>query len=78
MTVEQFIINILQAAPLVLLKLFVIALLLFHVSFSVILIKQTKTMIKVLEAQISPALYTISIIHFLFSLFVLIWVLIFQ
>lgn len=72
MTIEQFITLLLQTAPIFLLKISVLMLLFLHLLFSIVLIKQTKIMIKVLEAQISPALYTISIIHFLFSLTVFI------
>ncbi len=77
MTLEQFIINIIQATPFVLLKLFAIVLLFFHLAFSFVLMRQIKIMSHVVEAQISPALYTISILHFFSSLFVLVWVIIF-
>lgn len=77
MTIEQFITSMLQIVPLLLLKLSVIILLLLHLLFSIVLIRQTKIMIHVVEVQISPAIYTISIIHSLSSLFVLVWVIVF-
>lgn len=52
-------------------------LLLLHLVFSLILIKQTNVMNKVVEVNISPTIYAISIIHFLASLFVLLWLLVF-
>lgn len=77
MTIEQLIINLLAVTPLLLIKLSAVTLLLFHLVFSFVLIRQTKIMIHVVEAQISPTLYAISIIHFLSSLFVLVWVIVF-
>lgn len=77
MTTEQIIANILQTTPLFLFKAFAVMLLLLHLSFAFVLIRQTKMMTHVVEAQISPALYSISIIHFLSSFFVLVWTLIF-
>lgn len=77
MTIEQLIANLIQTAPFILIKLFAIVLLLLHLAFSFVLVRQTKVMIHVIEAQISPALYTVSLIHFLSSLFVLVWAVIF-
>lgn len=77
MTIEQFIANLLQTAPFLIIKIFAVVLLFLHLSFSFVLIRQTKIMTQVVEAQISPALYTISIIHFLASLFVFIWTIFF-
>ena len=77
MTPEQILITGLQVLPYVFLKLFAIVLLFLHLAFSFVLIRQTKIMINVIEEQISPALYTISVIHFLSSLIILIWTLIF-
>lgn len=77
MTIEQFIVSLLLAMPFVLIKIFVVILLLLHLSFAFVLIRQTKVMIRVVEAQISPFLYTISIVHFLSSLFVFVWAMIF-
>jgi len=77
MPAEQFIVNILQVVPLLILKILVIILLLLHTLFSLVLVRQTKIMIRVVEAQISPAIYMISIIHSLVSLFVLGWTIVF-
>lgn len=77
MTIEQLIANLLQFVPSLLVKLFTVILLFLHLAFSFVLIRQTKVMIRVVEAQISPLLYTISIVHFLSSVFVFVWAIIF-
>lgn len=77
MTLEQFIASLLATTPVFIIKIFVVILLFLHLSFSFVLVRQTKVMIRVVEAQISPLLYTISIIHFLSSLFVFLWTIIF-
>lgn len=69
--------SILDTLPVLLIKLFSVAFLLLHLAFSFVLIRQTKLMIKVLEAKISSTIYSISMIHFLFSLFVLAWAILF-
>lgn len=73
MITEEMLVQLLVSAPIILVKVFSIILTIFHLVFSAVLVKQTKLMIAVLEARISPAIYAISIIHFLASLFVLIW-----
>ncbi|MBI3380250.1 hypothetical protein HY029_05845 [Candidatus Gottesmanbacteria bacterium] len=77
MTIEQFITTFLQTTPFAIIKILVIILLLLHLSFSFVLMRQTKLMTHVVEAQISPLLYSISIIHLLSSLFVFLWTMIF-
>lgn len=77
MTPEQMLIKVFQVLPYILFKLFAIVLLLLHFAFSFVLIRQTKIMIHVVEAQISSAIYAIALFHFLSSLFVLIWAIIF-
>lgn len=73
MSPEQFIAFFLSRGPFMVLKVFFIALLLIHVLFSLLLIRQTKMMLRVVEAKISPLIYGISIVHALFSVFVLLW-----
>lgn len=58
-------------------KLCIIVLLLLHVLFSIVVVRQTKLMLKVIEAQISPTIYAISIVHLGVSLFVLAWAILF-
>lgn len=77
MTIEQLIGFIFQKAPFIIIKLIAIVTMALHLAFSFVVIRQTKIMIKVLEAKISPAIYSISVLHFLFSLFVFIWVILF-
>jgi hypothetical protein len=76
MASEEMIKILLGVAPLFL-KIFLLMLLLLHIAFSLVLVRQTKLMIKVVEAEISPTIYFISVIHLLFSTFVLLWVIIF-
>ncbi len=73
MITEEMLIQLFMSAPIILIKVFSIVLMIFHLVFSAVLVKQTKVMIAVLEARISSTVYAISIIHFLASLFVLIW-----
>lgn len=77
MTTEQIIADLLQTMPFIIIKIFAVALLLLHLAFSLVLMRQIKIMVHVVEAQISPALYSITIIHFLSSLFVFVWGIIF-
>jgi len=77
MTLDQQIVSIIITAPWILFKFFAAAFLLLHIAFSVILLRQTKLMITVIEAKISPTIYAISLFHFLFSLFAFIWSIIF-
>ncbi len=60
-----------------LLKSGIIILLLIHVLFSLVVVRQTKLMIKVVAAKISPSIYAISLIHLGVSLFVLAWAILF-
>lgn len=70
-------IEIIPVSPILIFKVFAGILLLLHLAFSIILVRQTKLMIRVIEAQISSVIYMISIIHLLFSFFVLVWVIVF-
>jgi len=69
--------NIFSWLPMLLIKVFSVALLLLHLAFSYVLIRQTRLMIKVLEAKISSTIYTVVLIHFFFSLSVLILTILF-
>lgn len=60
-----------------LLKSGIIVLLLIHLLFSLVVVRQTKLMIKVVEAKISPSIYAISLVHMGVSLFVLVWTILF-
>ncbi len=73
MITEEMLTQLLVSAPIILVKVFSIVLMIFHLVFSAVLVKQTKLMIAVLEARISSTIYAVSIIHFLTSLFVLLW-----
>jgi len=73
MTPEQFFTGLFPFVPFFLFKILTVILLLLHVAFSLVLVQQTKLMIAVVEAKISPVIYIVSIIHLLFSIFVLIW-----
>lgn len=77
MTPDELFSIIFSGAPYLLIKLLVIILLLLHLAFSAVLTRQTKLMITVIEANISPAIYAVSIIHLLASLFVLVWAILF-
>jgi hypothetical protein len=77
MITETFITDILTRAPYLLIKIFSIVLLLLHVLFSLVLVRQTKLMVSVIEAKISPLIFSISVVHLFSSLSVLMWSIIF-
>lgn len=77
MTIEEFLIRFFSSAPSLILKIFAILLLLLHVAFSIVLLRQAKLMVSVVEAKINSAIYLVSIIHLLFSIFVLFWAILF-
>jgi len=66
-----------QEFIMIIVKIFVITLLILHLVFSFVLTRQTKLMIKVVEARVTPTIYAISVIHLLASLFITIWALLF-
>ncbi|OGG20347.1 hypothetical protein A3D03_02260 [Candidatus Gottesmanbacteria bacterium RIFCSPHIGHO2_02_FULL_40_13] len=58
-------------------KLLIVIVLLLHLAFSILLFQQTRLMIKVVEAGISPVILSITIIHLLISIAVLFGILVF-
>lgn len=72
MNTDQFFSSLLLNAPIFVGKIFIVTLLFIHFLFSLLLIRQTKLMLNVVEAKISPIIRIISIFHALFSLYVLI------
>lgn len=54
-------------------KLFFLILVAMHLLFALLLIRQTKLMLRVVEAQISPVIYLVATVHAIYSFFVLIW-----
>lgn len=78
MFTAELILNIISLLPFLLIKIFTVILLIMHVLFSVIIVKQTKNMSKIVEAQISPTIYLITVIHMIASLSVLGWAIIFM
>lgn len=77
MTIEEFILHIIPLLPALIIKIIAVAILLLHFIFSIVVIRQTKLMLSVVEARLSPLIYAISLIHFVSSLFVLIWAILF-
>lgn len=74
---QELIAYIFTRAPFLIAKILVIILLLVHLVFSLVVVRQTKMMIKVVEAKISSVIYSISLLHLFASLFVLVWTTIF-
>lgn len=58
-------------------KILIIVLLVFHMVFSYILVRQVGRMIRVVEAQVSPALSTIALLHLAASVVVFLWTILF-
>lgn len=77
MSIEEFILSIIPLLPAFLVKVIAVTLFFLHFIFSIVVTRQTKLMLSVVEAQISPLIYAISLIHFASSLFVLIWAILF-
>lgn len=74
---QELIAYIFTGAPFLIAKILVIILLSVHLVFSLVVVRQTKLMTKVVEAKISSAIYSISLLHLLASIFVLVWATIF-
>lgn len=77
MTFEEFILYIIPLLPALIIKIIAVAILLLHFIFSIVVTRQTKLMLSVVEARLSPLIYAISLIHLASSLFVLIWAILF-
>lgn len=77
MAFEQIFTSIVSSLPMFIIKLFAIALLILHLGFSIVIVRQTKLMIRVVEAQISPVIYMISVLHLISSVLLLVWVMLF-
>lgn len=58
-------------------KILIVVLLIFHMVFSYILVRQVGRMIRVVEAQVSPALSTIALLHLGASVVVFLWTILF-
>lgn len=77
MTFEQFFAGNFPFVPFIIFKILIIAMLLLHTAFSLILVRQTKLMISVIEEKVSSVIYAASMTHLLFSVFVVIWTILF-
>lgn len=77
MPADQIISDLINQLPSRLFNIISIILLVMHFLFALVVVRQTKLMLKVVEAQISAAIYAVSIIHLLVSLFVLLWAILF-
>lgn len=74
---DQLIFDLIRNLPFTLFRIFTVLLLLMHILFSFIIVRQTKIMSKIVEAQISPVVNLITLIHLFISLAVSIWVVLF-
>ena len=74
---DELIFEFIRQLPFLLIKIFTVILLFMHVLLSVIIVRQTRNMIKIVEAQISPTVYLISLIHFTASIIVFGWAVLF-
>lgn len=55
-------------------KLFIIAFLAIYIIFAFVLLRQAEVMLKTVEAQISPVIYVIAIVHLLSPILILLFV----
>ena len=74
---SDLILDLINRLPFILIRIFTVILLLMHLLFSVIIVRQTRILSTIIEAQISPTIQLISILHLLASLVVLIFTVIF-
>ena len=74
---DEFIFELIRNLPFILIRLFTIVLLSMHLLFSLIIVRQTKNMSKIVEVQISPTIFLITFIHFFVSIAVLVWAILF-
>jgi hypothetical protein len=74
---DDLINQIIQIGPYYVVKGIFVIILFLHVLFSIVIVRQTRNMLKVVEVKISPFLYLISFIHFFASLGVLFFTLLF-
>ncbi|KKS95647.1 MAG: hypothetical protein UV73_C0015G0022 [Candidatus Gottesmanbacteria bacterium GW2011_GWA2_43_14] len=74
---DELIGQFISRLPQLIVKIFTVSMMVFHLLFAIIVFRQTRVMSKVVEAKISPSLVFITVIHLLSSLFVLGWVILF-
>lgn len=58
-------------------KILLVIILLLHLAFSILLFQQTRLMIKVVEAGISPVILSVTLIHLLISITILFGIFVF-
>lgn len=76
MSPEQIFLAIISLSPLIFVKIFLLVLLLFYILFAAIILRQVTLMNRVVEAQISPFLATIAVLHLAFAIFTFLFALI--
>lgn len=69
MSPEQILLLFTSLSPLIFVKIFLLTLLLFYILFAAIVFRQVTLMNRVVEAQISPVLATIAVLHLAFAIF---------
>lgn len=69
MSPEQILLLFTSLSPLIFVKIFLLTLLLFYILFAAIIFRQVTLMNRVVEAQISPVLATIAVLHLAFAIF---------
>lgn len=74
---EEFIVEFLANLPTIIIRVFAIGILIMHIFFSIVIVRQTKIMTKIVEAKISPTIVLITSVHLLASFAVLAWAIIF-
>lgn len=74
---EPFIQLLTNQSIVLLIKILLLVLLIFHMVFSFIMVRQVGRMIKVVEAQVSPALHTVALLHLGVSVAVFLWTMLF-
>ncbi|MBI2617611.1 hypothetical protein HYW55_05760 [Candidatus Gottesmanbacteria bacterium] len=63
--------------PQILIKFIALSFLVLHLLFSIIVVRQTQVMTRVVHANISPIIIILSLIHLLSSILVFTWVILF-
>ncbi|OGG03945.1 hypothetical protein A2W14_05765 [Candidatus Gottesmanbacteria bacterium RBG_16_37_8] len=77
MPTDEFILDLISKLPFILIRIFTVILLLMHLLFSVVIVRQTRILSKIVEAKFSPTIQLISVLHLMASLGVLLFTIIY-
>ena len=74
---NNFLSDLINFSPFLLIKIPILILLLLYIIYALIILRQTMVMSKIVEVDVTAAIQLIAVIHFLTSIAIFFWVLIF-